>query len=114
MLDGDDRVAVFDELMKNRDQLFDVDEVQAARGLVEDVEGRFACGLGEVAGELDALGLAAAQRRRAAAEGEVAEAYAPQGVEAGAYGRHRFEQCVGLFDGECQDLGDVQSAITDL
>ncbi|MBW2402617.1 MAG: hypothetical protein JRF42_02145 [Deltaproteobacteria bacterium] len=48
MLNGDHRVAVFDELMENCDQLFDVDEVQAAGGLIED------------------------ERRRAATEGEVA------------------------------------------
>ena len=74
MLNRDDGVTVFDELMKNRDELFDVDEVQATGGLIEDVEGGFARRLGQVARELDSLCLAATQRRRAPAEGEVAEA----------------------------------------
>ena len=78
VLDDDEGVAGGAELEEHFEQLGDVVEVQAGGGLVEDVEraaGRFAAQLG---GELDALGLAAAEGGGGLAEANVAQAdFAP-------------------------------------
>jgi hypothetical protein len=76
VLDGDHGVAIVNELVENGDQLLDIGEVQTTCRLIEDIEGGFSRGLGQVPGELDSLRLAATQRRRPASELEVAEAYA--------------------------------------
>jgi hypothetical protein len=49
------------QAMQHREQVFDVVEVQAGGGLVEDVEGAAGVALAEFAAELDPLGLAAGQ-----------------------------------------------------
>ena len=63
--------------------LRDVVEVQAGGGLVEDVEGAARLAPRQLAGELDALGLAAGEGGRALAEADVAEADVDQRRAAG-------------------------------
>ena len=74
VLDDDHGVALVDQPLQHLEQLVDVGEVQAGGGLVEDVERLAGGDLAELGGELDALGLAAGQRRRRLAELDVAEA----------------------------------------
>ncbi len=114
MLDGDHRVSIVDELLQNGNQLLDVYEVQTARRLIEDVEGRASRGLGEVSGELDALCFAAAQRGRPAPELEVTEAHPQQSVEPGPDRGDGFEERACLFKRQGQYLGDVQATIANL
>ena len=64
VLDDDDRVAQIDQAIEHVEQLADVVEVQAGGRLVEDVDGLAGVGPGQLGGQLDALGLAAGQRRR--------------------------------------------------
>jgi hypothetical protein len=66
-------MAIVDELVKDRDELLEVDEVQAACRLVEDVESRLSDGFREVARKLHALRLTSAQRGRPPSEPEIAE-----------------------------------------
>ena len=68
VLDDDDGVALVDEELEDVQQAVDVGEVQAGGGFVEDVEGAAARALGELARQLEALGLAAGQGRRRLAE----------------------------------------------
>ena len=77
VLDDDDRVALVDELLQHVEQLARVLEVQAGRRLVEDVERAAGAALRQLLRQLDALRLAAGQRRRRLAERDVAEADAP-------------------------------------
>ena len=58
---------------QHAEQLADVLEVQTGRRLVEDVDGPAGGALLQLAGELDALRLAAGERRRRLAEADVAE-----------------------------------------
>ena len=74
MLDDDQRAAGLEQLLERRQQLRDVVEVQAGRRLVEDVELTLAALRGEVRRNLDALRLAARQRRRRLPQPQVAEA----------------------------------------
>ena len=74
VLDDDDRVAEIDQPVQHVEQLADVVEVQAGRRLVEEVERLAGVGPGQLGGQLDALGLAAGERRRGLAERQVVEA----------------------------------------
>ncbi len=75
VLDHHHGVAGRDQPVEHRQQLPDVVEVQARGGLVEDVERAAGGALGELARELDALGLAARERGRGLAQGDVAQAH---------------------------------------
>ena len=85
VLDHDERVAGGEQLAEGAQQLRDVVEVEAGGGLVEQEEGRGLRierravaatfrRLGEMAGELQALRLAAGERRHRLAEAQVVEA----------------------------------------
>jgi hypothetical protein len=76
VLDHDDRVAGRDEPIERGDELLDVREVQTRRRLVEQEELRAAAaaaGVGELAGELQPLRLAARQRRHRLTQAQVVE-----------------------------------------
>ncbi|MGC4070109.1 MAG: hypothetical protein QM784_36720 [Polyangiaceae bacterium] len=74
VLDDHDRVAGVDQLLQHFEQAMDVREVQARRRLVEQVQRAAGLTLAELAAELDALRLAATERRRGLADLHVAEA----------------------------------------
>ena len=68
VLDDDDRVAQIDQPAEHVEQLGEVVEVQAGRRLVEQVERAAGVGPRQLGGQLDALGLAAGERRGRLAE----------------------------------------------
>ena len=73
VLDDDQRVAALDQPIEHADEPRHVGEVEPGGRLVEHVErGLVARAGGELAGELEALGLAAGEGVRALAEVEVA------------------------------------------
>src|SRR5579884_2796067 len=71
VLDDEHAAAVLDQALKGVEQLRDIVEMQARRGLVEDKERTFAGGLAQVRGQLNALRLAAGQRRRRLAQPKI-------------------------------------------
>src|SRR5687768_7353651 len=74
VLDDQHRVATIHQTVEHVEQQPDILEVQAGGRLVEYVEGAPGVPLGELRGELDALGLSARQGRRALPEVDVTEA----------------------------------------
>ena len=64
VLDHDDRIALVDESVDDLQQLANVVEVKARRGLVEDVERSAGGAFGQLLGEFDALCFAAGERCR--------------------------------------------------
>src|SRR2546427_4193690 len=74
VLDDQQRVARFEQLLECRQQLRDVVEVQSGRRLVEDVEQPLAAVRRQVRRDLDPLRLSARQRRRRLTEPQIAEA----------------------------------------
>src|SRR5262249_62129513 len=78
VLDGDARVAGVGEAVEHVEQAIDVVEVQAGRGLIENVQGASGGAAAQLLGELDALRLAAGKRRRRLAEANVVETDADQ------------------------------------
>ena len=81
VLDDDDGVAEVGEAVEDFEELADVVEVEAGGGLVEEVEGAAGLALGELAGELHALGFAAGEGGGGLAEVDVAEADVDEGLE---------------------------------
>src|SRR3546814_7824551 len=79
VLDHYDRVAVGAQLVQHREQVFDVVEVQAGGGLVEDVKRAPCVPSGQLLRQFHALRLAAGQRGRRLAELDVAQAHVEQG-----------------------------------
>ena len=95
-----------DEPAEHAEQLADVLEVQAGRRLVEHVDGAAGLPLLQLGGELDALRLAAGQRRRRLAEPDVAQADLDERLQVAADRRDRLEELGGLLDRHVEDLGD--------
>ena len=106
VLDDDDGVAEVGEAVEDFEELADVVEVEAGGGLVEEVEGAAGLALGELAGELHALGFAAGEGGGGLAEVDVAEAYVDEGLELDVDGGDVFEDGDGVFDGEVEEVGD--------
>ena len=109
VLDHEQRVAAVDEAREARQQPLDVREMQPRRGLVEHEE-RVRAGLApEVGGELQALRLAAGERRERLPEAQVVEADVGERLQAGADLGLALEQGDGLGDREVEDLADRAS-----
>ena len=106
VLDDDDGVARVDQPAQHAEQLADVLEVQAGGRLVEDVDGAPGRALLQLGGELDALRLAAGQRRRRLAEPHVAEPDVDQRLQVPRDRGHRLEELQRLLDRHVEHLGD--------
>ena len=81
VLDHHDRVAQVDQAVEHVEQLGQVVEVQAGGRLVEQVERAAGVGARQLGRQLDALGLAAGERRRRLAEREVVEPHVAQRLQ---------------------------------
>ena len=92
----------------------DVGRVQARRRLVEDVERLARRAARELCRELDALRLAARERRRRLAELDVAEADILDDLQLPRDARHIGEEVDGLVDRHVEDFGDVLALVADL
>src|SRR5262249_28201067 len=112
VLDHDYRMAIVDQAVQADQQAVDVGEVQTGGGLVEDVQVVLAAfELAELAGELDALGLAAGEDRRGVAQLEIAQAKILQDADLAGDRRLAREKLHALLDGEVEDLGDVLALV---
>src|SRR5690606_5024103 len=106
VLDDDDRVAFVDQSLQHEKQLADVLEVQAGRRLVENVDRPSGRSLLQLGGELDALGLTTAERRRRLTEADITETHVVEGPHVPGDGRHRSEEVGGLLDRHVEYVGD--------
>src|SRR5690606_21295474 len=85
VLDHQHGVSLVHQALQHADQLLHVVEVQTGGGFVQDVEGTAGAAAAQLAGQLDALGLATAQGGAALAQLHVAQAHVDQ--VAGPHGR---------------------------
>ena len=106
VLDHEHRVARVDQPLQHLEQLLDVGEVQAGRRLVEDVERPAGRDLAELLGELDALRLAAGERRRRLAELDVVEPDVVQRLQPPPQLRDLGEEGERLLDRHLEHVGD--------
>ena len=97
---------LLDQAVQHLEQLLDVGQVQARGGLVEHVQRAAGGDLLQLGGELDALRLAARQRRRGLAEPDVVEADVVQRLQAAAQLRDLREELERLLDRHLEHVGD--------
>src|SRR5690606_26118537 len=114
VLDDDDRVALLDEAVQDLEQLAHVFEVQTRRRLVEHVDAAALAALLQLGRELDALRLAARQRRGRLAEPNVAEAHVDERLHVAVDRLDRLEELGGLGDRHLEHLGDVLALVVHL
>ncbi len=107
MLDDQHRVAGIDEIVQHFQQHLDVGKVQAGRRLVEQIERAAGRSFHQLAGELDALGLAAGERRRGLAELEVIEPHVVQRLQLVTDLRDVFEMAERLLHVHLEHFGDA-------
>ena len=113
MLDDDHRVAFVHKPLQDADQHFDIFEVQAGGGFVEQVKRIAGILAGQLGGEFQTLALAAAEGRGGLTEREVAQAHLLQRAEFLGDGRNRLEKVGGLGDAHIQYLADILPFVFD-
>ena len=106
MLDHDDRIPAVYETLEDDEQLMNIRRVQSRRRLVEDVERLARAALGELRRELDALRLAARERRRGLPEPDVAEPDIANDLKLACDARHILKKLHRLVDRHVEHLGD--------
>src|SRR6266851_3611617 len=109
VLDDDHGVACLDQPTKHAEQPPDVLEVQPGGGLVQEVERAPGVGAGQLAGQLDPLGLAARQGGGGLAQLDVAQAHVVERLQDADDLLVHAEVLHRLADREVQHLGDVLS-----
>src|SRR5436190_8739087 len=114
MLDDQHGVAVIDQAVEHMDQLFNILEVKALCRLVEYVEGPPGVAFAQLAGELDALRLPAAERGAALPQGHIAQADVHQGAQLHAELRDIGENAQRFLHGHRQHIRDALALVTDL
>ncbi len=107
VLDHEHRVAGVDQPLEHLEQPLDVGEVEPRRRLVEDVQRPAGRDLRQLLRELDALRLAARQRRGGLAEPDVVEPDVVERLELAPDLRDLREERERLLDRHVQHLGDV-------
>ena len=122
VLDHDHAVAAVDQPVQHADQLLHVGHVQADGRLVQHVQRvrrllaaarDVVAHLAQFGHQLDALRLAAAQRRRRLAQRQVAQAHVLQQLQRVGDGRHRGEELDRLVDLHLQHVADALAAPAD-
>jgi len=114
VLDHADGVPRGDQAVDEGEQRGDVRQVQALGRLVQDEEAARAPGIHDVRQELDALELAARERRQRLADPEVPEAELLHDAEGAGHGRFGREQLTGLGAGQVEDVGNGVAAVPHL
>ena len=114
MFDEDDAVARIYQPLQNLEEGGGVFEGEAGGRFVENVDGAARGTARKLGGELDALGLAAAEGGCGLANLDVAQAHVPHGVQLAANAGEMFEDPAGLLDGHVQYLGDGVALELDL
>ncbi len=113
VLDDDDGVAGLAQLEQHAQQQFDVGEVQAGGGLVEDVKGAAGVAFGEFERQLHPLRLAARQGDGRLPEADIAQPHVLERLQLAGDGGHRRKGLQRLLHREFQRLRDAQTAVGD-
>ena len=114
VFDDDDGVAVIAQPVQDQQQLFDVVEVQAGGGFIEDVQRVAGIALGQFARKLHPLCLAAGERGGVLAQADVREADLQQGLELAPDHGNGSEELQRILHGHIQRLVDGLAFVQDL
>src|SRR5690606_22123140 len=91
VFDDQHRIAAVDQLVQHLQQHFDVAEMQAGGGLVQDVQRAAGAAARQFLRQLDPLRLAAGQRGGALSQADIGQPDVDQRVQLARDGGHRFE-----------------------
>ncbi len=114
VLDHDDAVPGVAQPVEHVEEKLDVVEVQAGGRLVQDIERSSGIPLGELQGELHALGFAPGERGRRLSEPDVAEADVDERLQPPGDGRHGGKEGRRFRRRHLEHLVDVLPAVADL
>ena len=114
VLDDHHRVAHVHQLLEHLNELVHVGGVQAGGGLVQDIDGLARGSLGQLRGQLDALGLAAGQLGGGLAQLHIAQAHLLQGFQAVIDAGQVLEEGQGLVHRHLQHVIDALALIAHL
>ena len=114
VLDDEERVAALHQAREAGEEALDVGEMEARRRLVEEEEGVGARVSAEMGRQLDALGLAARERRQRLAEAQVLEPDVGQGLQAATHVRHVRERLERFRDRQIEHVADAATLPADL
>jgi len=107
VLHHEHRVARIHQPLEHVEEFLDVCEMQPRRRLVEDVERLARAGLGELAGELHPLCLAARELRRRLAERDIAEPHIDERAKNPRDLRRGLEELVRVGHAHLEHVGDA-------
>src|SRR5882724_8815757 len=113
VLDDEHGVAKIDQPLEDIEELSNVVEVQAGGGLVENVERAAGLAFRKLAGQFDALGLAAGKSGCGLAEGDVAESDFHERGELLLNLRNVFEELERVGGGQIQNVADGVALVAD-
>ena len=113
VLDDDHRVADVHQSVEHFEQLVDVVEMEPGCRLVQDVKRSTRARTGQFGSELDALRLAAGERRCGLAERQVVEADVGERLQDAADLRQVREQLQRLVDAHGEHVGDGETLVAD-
>ena len=114
MLDHHYSIAVVTQAVQDSQQLANIFEVQPGSGLVEDIQRLAGVALGQLSGQLDALGLTAGQGNGTLTQADIGKPHVEQGLQAASDGRYRTEELQRVFDGHLQHFVDALALVLDL
>ena len=109
MFNHDHRVALVDKPVENSQQFANVFEVKTGGRFVKDVDGVTSRSLGQLAGQLDSLGLTARQGGRRLSQPYVAQTYINQCFHVACNGRLVLEELQGLVARHVQHVSNGPS-----
>ncbi len=111
MLDDDDRMALFDQLVKRPEQALNVVKMQPGRGLVENKKGSSLARLGHVRCQFQTLRLAAGERGQRLPQADVFQADSAKGRERVGDFLGTFKKFQGFGYSEIENLTNIFAAV---
>src|SRR5689334_21401316 len=109
MFDNDYRVAEVCQPIEDVQQLLDVVEMQASRGLIQDVQRLSGRSPAQFLGQFDALSLTARQSRSRLSQADVAQSNIDERLQFGLDLRYVFEHFERVGHGGIEKIGNRQT-----
>ncbi len=111
VFDHENGVAFADEFLEDGEEFFDIVEMEACGGLIENIEGFAGGTAGKFGSELDSLRFTAGKSGGGLAELDVTEADFGEGLQFGGNAWNRGEEFESFIDGHCEDFEDIFAAV---
>ena len=111
MFDDHHRVAALGQAAQNLNELVHIREMQARGGLVQHVDGLARAALGQLRGQLDALGLAPGQLRGGLTQADIPQSHIVERLNLPGNGRHVLKEFQRVLHGHIQHVVDALALV---